>query len=543
MNHLYYGDNLEVLKHHVSDASVDLVYLDPPFSSQATYNVLFREHDETPAAAQIEAFEDTWKWDTAAAQALRDTIQVGGDVAKALNAFQSLIPESNMLAYLAMMAPRLIELRRVLKPTGSLYLHCDQTASHYLKLLLDAVFGADRFVSEITWKRTHSHGNVTRNFGAVTDSILFYTKGPRYTWNQQYTEFEVDYVARTFKYTDPDGRRWQSVTLRNPSPRPNLRYPYKALNGLTYHPHPNGWVCDLKRMKQLDKEGRLHYPAKTGGALRLKMYLDESPGIRLQNLWTDIPPIAAQAAERLGYPTQKPVALLERIVKTSSSHGDLVLDPFCGCGTTIAAAQGLGRKWIGIDITHLAINLIRHRLKDTYGEDITKSYDVIGEPVSVEDAAQLASEDPYQFQFWALHLAGARPAEQKKGADKGIDGRIYFFDEGEGGAAKQIILSVKSGKTTRAHVHELRGVVEREGAKIGVLLSFQPPTKSMRQEAATAGFYSSPWGGSHPRIQLITVGELLEGKRIDYPHMTGQTFKKAPAHEPEVPTPPSLFEE
>lgn len=541
-NRLYYGDNLDILPRYVADESVDLVYLDPPFNSNASYNVLFKEHSGEEAASQIRAFEDTWTWTMEAELALEAMIVEGGQVSLAMQAFRKLLGTSNMMAYLAMMAPRLVELRRVLKPKGSIYLHCDPTASHYLKLLMDAVFGADRFLNEVTWKRTHSHGNVGRNFGAVCDSLLVYTKGAQYTWNQQYTAFAPDYIEKVFKAADPDGRRWQSVSLRNPGPRPNLHFPYAASNGVTYQPHPNGWVCDQARLEKYDREGRLHFPAKSTGALRLKMYLDESQGIRLQNLWDDIPALGAQAAERLGYPTQKPEALLERIVATSCDEGGIVLDPFCGCGTAVAAAQKLGRSWIGIDVTYLAIALIRRRLRDAYGESIDDAYDVVGEPASVSDAKVLAEADPYQFQWWALDQIHARGAERKKGADKGIDGRIYFT-EGDSGDVKQIVISVKAGHTGRAHVHELRGVVDREKAVIGVLISMQESTKPMREEAATAGFYTSPWG-KHPRLQLLTVEDLLGGRGIDCPPLrhTSQTFRKAPkaTRKSEV---PSLFGE
>lgn len=532
-NLLYYGDNLDILRRYVADESIDLVYLDPPFKSEQNYNVLFAEKNGTAARAQIQAFEDTWHWDQAAAAAYEEVVEAGGKVSEVMQAFRLFLGGSDMLAYLSMMAPRLVELRRVLKPTGSLYLHCDHAASHYLKLLLDAVFGPERFLNEITWKRTFSHGNVGRNFGSVCDSLLVYTRTEKYTWNQQYTQFDQAYIEKTFKYRDPDGRRWQSVTLRNPGVRPNLRYDYRASNGVTYKPHPNGWSCDIERMRQYDREGRLHFPTKPGGALRLKMYLDESPGVRLQNLWEDIPPIGAQAAERLGYPTQKPEALLERVILTSSNEGDTVLDPFCGCGTTIAVAQRWRRRWVGIDITHLAIALIKHRLRDAFGD--TAEFEVIGEPVSLPDARTLAEQDPYQFQFWALGLVGARPTEQKKGADEGIDGRLYFHDEPGKGKTKQIILSVKAGKTGPAHVRDLRGVIEREGAAIGVLISLQEPTQPMRREAAAAGFYESPWG-KHPRLQILTVGELLEGKGIDYPpsKQVNVTFRRAPRALPRV---------
>jgi site-specific DNA-methyltransferase (adenine-specific) len=540
-NLLYYGDNLDVLRRHVKDETVDLVYLDPPFKSNQDYNVLFAEHG-TRSAAQIKAFEDTWRWDDAAAQAYEETVEHGGEVAQAMLAFRTLVGTSDMLAYLSMMAPRLVQLHRVLKPSGSLYLHCDPTASHYLKLLLDAVFEPVLFLNEITWKRTFSHGNVGRNFGRVTDTILVYVKSNEYTWNQGFTPYTQAYIDGYFRYTDEKGRRYRTVSLRNPSRRPNLHYPYTASNGITYQPHPNGWAVSEARLRQYDKEGRLHFPSKPTGALLVRQYLDDKEGVKLQNLWEDIPPIGAHAVERLGYPTQKPEALLERIVRTSSSAGDVVLDPFCGCGTAIAVAERLKRKWIGIDITHLAVNLIRHRLRDTYGPGIEKTYRVIGEPVTIDDVEELAHEDPYQFQWWALGLVGARPAEQKKGADKGIDGRIFFHDE-KGGKTKQVIISVKAGKVQRSHVHELRGVMEREHAEIAALISFNAATKPMREDAAAAGFYTSPgWGTSHARIQLLTVADLLEGKDISYPHVAGVTFKRAPKAPPELtPQPEQLF--
>jgi DNA modification methylase len=522
-NILYYGDNLDVMRRHVADESVDLVYLDPPFKSDQSYNVLFAAKDGRQAAAQIKAFEDTWHWDEGSARQYEETVEQGGKVSEVLQAFHLFLDTNDMLAYLSMMAPRLVELHRALKPTGTLYLHCDPTASHYLKMLLDAVFGPVHFLNEITWKRTHSHGNVARNFGAICDTLLMYAKGTNYTWNQQYSALSSEYIEETFKYRDPDGRRWQSVTLRNPGIRPNLRFPYKASNGLTYQPHPNGWACDLERLRKYDQEGRLHFPANPAGALRLKMYLDESPGVRLQNLWDDIPPIGSRAAERLGYPTQKPAALLERIIQCSSKEGDTVLDPFCGCGTTVAAAQKLGRPWVGIDITHLAIALIKHRLETAFGGEAR--YRVIGEPTTVEDAKALAESEPYQFQWWALGLVGARGAE-KKGADRGIDGRLYFHDGTE--KTRQVIISVKAGQLHRSQVHELRGVVEREKAEVGVLLSFEEPTRPMREEAASAGFYTSPWG-KHPRVQLLTVADLLAGKGIDYPRTAGTNITLKPA--------------
>ena len=530
-NHLYYGDNLDVLRQHIASESVDLVYLDPPFNSNATYNVLFAEHTGEKAASQIKAFEDTWSWDEEAARTYFETAQAGGEVANALKAFYTLLGESNMMAYLAMMAPRLVELRRVLKPTGSIYLHCDPTASHYLKLLLDAVFGPQNYVNEIVWKRSHAHSDSkqgSQHFGRVTDTLLFYRKGPSNIWNQQYTPYDQEYVDRDYRRVDPDGRRYRIDNLQGPGGAAKGN-PYYEVMGVKRY-----WRYSKERMDELIRAGRV-IQTKPGAVPQYKRYLDEMPGVPLQNLWADLPVLNNRSKEMLGYPTQKPEALLGRIIAASSNEGDVVLDPFCGCGTAIAVAQRLKRRWVGIDITHLAVNLMKHRLLTAFGEGVKAEYDVIGEPTDVEGARQLAKDDPYQFQWWALGLVGARPVEQKKGADKGIDGRIYFH-EGKPTDLKQIILSVKAGANIGRHfVHELRGVVEREGAEIGVLITMVNPTKPMREEAASAGFYQSPWG-THARLQILTIPELLDGKRIDAPPMgqVGQTFKKAPKAQAEV---------
>ncbi len=528
-NLLYYGDNLDVLRRHVKDESVDLVYLDPPFKSNQDYNVLFAEHG-TRSAAQIKAFEDTWRWDEAASRALWETIdRTGGEVAQALLAFQKLLGNSDMLAYLAMMAPRLVELRRVLKRTGSLFLHCDPAASHYLKIIMDAILAPENFRNEIVWKRTSAHSSAKR-FGPVHDVLLFYARSSEARWYPVDQPYDAHYVRQRFARGGE--RPWKDADLTGSG----VRHGETGELWRGFDPTAKGrhWAYPPAELDRLDAEGLVYWPKKTGAWPRFKRYLDEARGVPAQDVWTDIQPINSQARERLGYPTQKPEALLERILSAASAEGDTVLDPFCGCGTTIAVAQRLNRRWAGIDVTHLAINLIRHRLKDAYGDKIAETYSVIGEPVSLDDAAQLAGDDPYQFQWWALGLVGARPVEQKKGADKGIDGRIYFRDEA-GSAAKQIILSVKAGHTSVAHIRDLRGVLEREQAEIGALLTLQEPTQPMRAEAAGAGFYTSEaWGTSYPRVQLLTVRELLEGKTLAYPHVTGETFKRAPrAHREE----------
>jgi len=525
-NTLYYGDNLDVLRRYVKDETVDLIYLDPPFNSNTSYNVLFTERNGSQAAAQIKAFEDTWTWDQPAAEAYQEVVEAGGTVSRVMQAFRTFLGDNDILAYLAMMAPRLVELRRVLKPTGSLYLHCDPTASHYLKMLMDAVFGPENFRNEIIWKRKAGRGETNKRairFGVSHDVLLFYARTKEGLFNRQVRPNEPDYIASKFTHDDGDGRLYRLDNLTSPSPRPNLRYEYKG-----YQPPANGWAVSLERMKQMDHEGRIWFPPDKTKRLQRKRYLDELEGETVDTLWDDIPPINSQAAERLGYPTQKPEALLERIINASSNPGDVVLDPFCGCGTTVAVAERLKRRWIGIDITQAGIVVIKKRLRDAFGEEAV--YQVVGEPTSLPDAAALAAEDPYQFQWWALGLVGARPVEQKKGADKGIDGRLYFHDEGERGKTKQVVLSVKAGHTGAAHIRDLRGVIEHEKAEIGVLITMQEPTGPMRTESAGAGFYDSPWGTRHPKLQILTVSELLEGKGIDMPpiRQVNRTFKKAP---------------
>ncbi|OIP89720.1 MAG: site-specific DNA-methyltransferase [Syntrophobacterales bacterium CG_4_8_14_3_um_filter_58_8] len=567
-NLLFYGDNLDILRRYVKDETVDLVYLDPPFNSNTNYNVLFAEKDGSKAASQIQAFSDTWTWTQESESVFAEIVTAGGRVADCLQAFRTFLGECDMLAYLVMMVPRLMELRRVMKPTGSIYLHCDPAAGHYLKMLLDATFGPENFSSEIVWKRAGAH-NMSRRWDAIHDLLLMYTKGSDHKWNQPFESYPDEYKAR-FKRQDPDGRCWQDVALTgggaSGSNTARSQMPWRG------HIPPPGrnWsapriVTDylglpremdvLEKLETMDKAGFVYWP-KNSGTPRFKQYLEMLPGMPVGDVWTDIPPINSQAAERLGYPTQKPQALLERIISASSNRGDVVLDPFCGCGTTIAAAQALGRPWIGIDITHLAITLIKQRLKDSfdieqvvraapagkgetakvgeaaakYGEATKRSFHVVGEPTSEPDAAALAASDPYQFQWWALGLVGARPVEQKKGADKGIDGRIIFQGE-KSGSFESVILSVKAGHTNVVHVRDLKGVLEREKAVIGVLISMQEATSPMKTEAVTAGFYESTlWGRKYPKVQLFTVAELLAGKNIEMPpiRQVQATFKKAP---------------
>lgn len=520
MNKLYYGDNLTVLRGCVNDESVDLIYLDPPFNSQATYNVLFKSTAGEQSHAQIEAFDDTWHWGEEAELAF-DGVMTGRntDAAEVLRSMRAFLKESDIMAYLSMMAVRLLELRRVLKETGSIYLHCDSTASHYLKILMDAIFGPERFQTEIVWKRTSSHGNVSVGYGEVMDTILYYSKGDRPTWNQIYLPYSKKHIETKFTYKDPDGRVFTTSDMRNPGVRPNLRYEYKG-----YKPHPNGWAITKEKMAQYDNEGRLWFPPDKNGRIRLKRYLDEQPGQKIQNLWDDIPPINSQAQERLGYPTQKPQALLERILAASSNEGNVVLDPFCGCGTAIHAAQKLKRDWIGIDITHLAISLIEKRLRDAFPGI---RYEVLGTPKDLEGARDLAARDKYQFQWWAVSLVNAVPfAGKKKGADSGIDGLIYFKPDGK--TTEKAIVSVKGGENVNvAMIRDLAHVVDRENAKIGVFITLAEPTGPMRTESIKAGFYE-PLYGKHPKIQILTIRELFDGRQPSVPFVDPAAFKKAP---------------
>ncbi len=529
-NTLYYGDNLEILRRYIEDESVDLIYLDPPFNSNADYNVLFAEKDGTQAHAQIKAFEDTWTWDLEAAQEYAEVLRSGHDrVAKCLKGIHDFLGGSDMLAYLSMMALRLIELRRVLKPTGSIYLHCDPTASHYLKIVMDAVFGPENCRNEIIWKRTPSKALMTRRLPTNHDTILAYQRSGDAIWNKDAAYIAYDHddlpekTAVKYCHQDPDGRVYRLDNLCNPNHnRPNLTYPFLGITRV--------WRWTRDRMQKAYDDG-LVVQTKPGAVPQLKRYLDEQEGIPLGDVWTDIPPINSQAQERLGYPTQKPTGLLERIVATSSNVDQVVLDPFCGCGTTIAAAQKLNRRWIGIDITHLAINLIKVRLADSFGAEVAKTYDVVGEPRDLESARQLAGDkDKYQFQYWALGLVGARPLEQKKGADQGIDGRLYMMDKADGDA-RSIVIQVKAGHVTASQIRDLRGVIEREEAAIGVFICIEQPTAAMRKEAAEAGFFQtkSVAGTRHPRIQILTIEELLHGKRIDMPAQQEiRSFKQAP---------------
>jgi site-specific DNA-methyltransferase (adenine-specific) len=424
------------------------------------------------------------------------------------------------MAYLVMMTIRLLELHRVLKPTGSLYLHCDPSASHYLKIVLDQIFGPGNFRNEIVWKRTGAH-NSAKRYGPLHDVLLFYSKTNEYKWNQAY-QAQDEYIHKRYSYVDAQDRQFYPVSLLAAGTRQGSSG--KSWRDIDVSKKGNHWRYTIEKLEELDKAGNIYWPSK-GGMPRLKMYADDAKGSLLQDWWGDISPLNSQAAERLGYDTQKPQALLERIIQASSNEGDIVLDPFCGCGTAVVAAQKLNRKWIGIDVTHLAINLMRTRLKDSFGIDV----EVIGEPADLESAKALARQDRYQFQWWALSRIYARAVgDQKKGADKGIDGVISFLDSTDN-QAHRIIIQVKSGHVGAPTIRELKDVSSKEA--MGVLLTLEEPTTPMLKEALDAGYYHSPvWDKDYNRIQIITIEDLLKGKRVDMPPQaqTNITFAKAP---------------
>ncbi len=540
MNQLYYGDNLHVLRDHLAGESVDLIYLDPPFNSKRDYNLLFKSPKGQASEAQIEAFEDTWQWNTQAEREFDELLhQPNTDVAQMMQALRAFLGENDMMAYLTMMANRLLQLHRVLKPTGSLYLHCDPTASHYLKIVLDGVFGKENFKSEIIWHRTMAKGLASAGFPNNHDVILLYGKSEKTTFNRPYIEYDLDNLnektAKKYSHQDADGRLYQLDNLQNPNPnRPNLTYEFLG--------HKKVWRWTKERMQAAYDAGIVVQPSP-GSVPRMKRYLDEQEGKPIDTVWTDIPPINSQAQERLGYPTQKPVALLERIIQASSNEGDVVLDPFCGCGTAVHAAQKLNRQWLGIDITHLAISLIEKRLKDAFKTGL--QFEIHGTPKDLDAARDLAKRDKYQFQWWAVSLVDAQPFQgKKKGADGGIDGLKFFgiveptstlsstkrVVHKSANRTGKIIVSVKGGENVGlTMVKDLITTVTHNQAEIGLFITLAEPTQPMIAEAAKAGFYESPNGKKFPRIQLLTIEDLLSGKaRAEHPDYEPElNFKKA----------------
>jgi len=516
---LFFGDNLDVMKQYIPDESVDLVYLDPPFNSNRNYSVIFNRAGEVPldASAQIEAFEDTWHWTHVTDEQFTEyQSTLPNQVGDALTAFRTLLGENDAMAYLVNMAPRLVELHRVLKPTGSLYLHCDPVMSHYLKILLDAIFDARNFRNEITWKRASTvkgnAGQGARHFGRNSDTLLYYAKDTRKAiYRQQYTEYTQDYLTKNYRYEDERGR-YRLISMIGPGGAAKGNPYYEVLGVSRY------WRYSQARMNELISEGMV-VQTNPGTVPQRKQYLDDGKGVSVETIWTDIPNLQASSAESLGYPTQKPTALLERILETSSEEGDVVLDPFCGCGTTVDAAQRLGRSWIGIDITYIAVDLIIKRLEHTYGNSVRETFDVTGLPQDVASAEALFKRDPFEFGRWAVALVGAQP-NQKQVGDKGIDGVGRFpLDAKDKGQIGRVLVSVKGGKTiSPSMVRDLAGTVNTQKAEMGVLVTLTPATRGVRDAIDHGGVYTRPGDGrTFPRLQHFTIAELLEGKQPELP--------------------------
>jgi DNA modification methylase len=526
VNKLYFGDNLDVLRAMPAEV-IDLVYLDPPFNSNVDYSLLYGTKRGGPSQAQSRAFEDTWRWGPESQRALEETAQRHADAGALLDSFQKVFRDSNMMAYVAMMAVRLIELHRVLKPTGSLYLHCDPTASHYLKTLLDTIFGPTRFLNELIWRRSNAHNFKTRFWPRQHDTLLLYSKGDRFTLNPVYQPYGPEQLKRY--RPDENGRLYTGQDMTVSLVRRLRQFQWR---GVKPPPH-RSWGASKEQLEAWFAEGRILL--KKDGKPRfdgLKVYLDETKGKQIGSVWTDIERISNTAAERLGYPTQKPLSLLERIIQASSNPNDVVLDPFCGCGTAVEAAEKLGRKWIGIDITYLAIHVIETRLKRVFGSKISDKYRLNGRPKDVESAQALAARDWLEFQKWAVFTVGGLPKD-RPGADGGIDGVVRYHRVGIE-QPNRAIVSVKGGTHVGVDaIHKLKSVVTREKAEVGALICIDAPTAAMVKEAASEGDVG-PRSKRVPRIQIITIDMLFEREPLQLPGMIDlpEVGRAAPTHTP-----------
>jgi DNA modification methylase len=513
MNKLFYGDNLEVLRRYIKDESVDLCYIDPPFNSKRNYNQIYNNivdncRGERPFTPTV--FLDTWTWDDRANQGLKEIQEnylghFTSQTIDLINGFFRVLKKGELLAYLVAMTLRIAEIHRILKPTGSFYLHCDPNASHYLKTILDSIFcsqGGD-YKNEIVWKRrTNTVKAITKSFSTLNDVIYFYVKSAKnYYFEIQYEDYPTEYIKR-FKYKDEYGQyRWQVMA--------------------TY---------SQERLEQLKKENKVRF-SPTAKYPEFKQYLHELKGIPVTNLWTDIDMLNSQSRERLGYPTQKPEALLERIIKASSNENDVILDAFCGCGTTISVAQRLNRQWIGIDITYQSIGVILKRLEDSFGSEVLQTIQLNGIPKDVESAIALSLKKDdrtrKEFEKWAVLTYSNNRAiiNDKKGKDQGIDGIAYFQGEK---TQEKIILQVKSGKVGAKDIRDLQGVLTLENAALGIFITLQNPTKDMIKTAKSAGIYQNEYM-SQPldKIQIVTIEEMLEQQKRLNLKMTFEVLKSA----------------
>jgi DNA modification methylase len=519
-NHLYYGDNLEVLRKYVPDESVDLCYIDPPFNSKRNYNQIYTNVGKEDAA-QAQAFVDTWNWDELAIKGFTEIVNnIGGrfssQTINLIAGLENVLGHSSLLAYVISMTLRVTEIHRALKPTGSFYFHCDPTSSHYLKLVIDSIFcpnGGD-YKNEIAWKRSSAHNDAKqgrRALGNITDIIFYYTKSDQYVFNVQHTPYDEEYINNFYRHIDEQGRRYRLGDITGPGGAAKGNPKYEVMGVTRY------WRYSQEKMAQLISDGRV-IQTRPGTVPQYKRYLDEMSGVALQNLWTDIQPLSSQAKERLGYPTQKPASLLERIIKLSSNEGDVVLDAYCGCGTTVAVAQKLSRKWIGIDITYQAVSLILKRLEDTHGSAVLNDVVTSGIPKDLKSAEALATRKDdrtrKEFEKWAILTYSRNRAtiNEKKGADKGVDGRAYFRVDKQ--TQGQVVFQVKSGNVGAKDVRDLVGTMTREKAEMAVLITMKKPTKPMLQEARDCGYYSK-FGHDFPSVQIISVDEILGGTQMN----------------------------
>jgi len=465
---------LNILREKIPDGVFDLIYLDPPFNSQKPYNVLFKEGlQESPS--QVRAFEDTWHWTSETKQSFDWLVQNStAEVSNLMIALEKLLGHNDILAYLTMMTIRLLELHKVLKPTGSLYLHCDPTASHYLKIVMDVIFGKKNFRNEIVWCYTGPSA-ARKDFPRKHDIILRYSKTDEPVFNPD--DVKVPYSESFLS-----------------------RREYKEGKGGIY-----GGREEKGKDTEMYKEGKL-----------------------VEDWWNDIPSGGQiSRTELLGYPTQKPEKLLERIILASSDKGSWVLDPFCGCGTTVAVAERLKRNWVGIDITILAIHVIRDRLLRQFSSLNPEDLTIGGIPTDIASAKSFWKQNPYQFQLWACGLVNARPID-KKGADRGIDGVVIYVDAAKRKTIyKQGILQVKGGHVGVSQIRDLNGVLERERAEFALFVTLEKPTREMEKEAVLAGTFKDHIGNEFPKIQIMTVEELLGGKKPNLPSSVQSPYKQA----------------
>lgn len=539
---IYCGDNLEILSlpEFFQPEMVDLVYADPPFNSQRTYNIVYKGSN-----AQDEAFKDFWTWTEAApmyARLMSDSTLLPRTLKPLLEALHDRLVEEDddLLAYLTMMTPRLVAMHRVLKRTGSLYLHCDPTASHYLKIVLDAIFGSKNFLNEVVWKRTFAHGSAKR-FGPVHDVLFLYAKSDSYTWTDPRVDQDPDYVEKHFKLDDGDGRLYQAITLTGSGIRHGQSgKPWRGVDPTKAGRHwalPGDVVKDLgisgsvsERLDALDAAGMIYWPDKEDPTPRLKWYADVLKRVALLDVWTDIAPISAKAAERTGYPTQKPLSLLDRVIRASSREGDIVLDPFCGCGTSIEASERLGRRWYGIDIARKAVDVIEDRFRRATLDEP----EIVWHPADKDAAYALAHADKHGFERWALRKIRAARVRAR---DRGIDGEALFKD---GNASYHAIVSVKAGGVKPGDVRDLRGTMDREHAPIGVFVTRNEPSEEMKREAVRLGFLDAQDAeGPIPRIQFVNVERMFSP--LPAIRCPGKNVTEMP--KPTIPPPPVVGEQ